>query len=73
MDEKTVKLDLIPIIEMASEHAQRCQEDIKLASTRLEHVRVTARANEAKHLLQSLERLFEDGTATQTEAQSTAD
>jgi hypothetical protein len=67
MSELTDKIDLVSIINMAAEHAQRCQEDIKLASTRLEHIRVTARANEAVHLLQSLERLFEDGT--QEEAQ----
>lgn len=30
--------------------AQQLQDDIKLASTRLEHVRLTARANEATSL-----------------------
>jgi hypothetical protein len=67
MASENVRLDLIAIIEMASEHAQRTQEDIRLASTRIEHVRVTARANEAIHLLQALERFFEDGTSTETQ------
>lgn len=67
MASESDKLDLIAIIEMAAEHAQRAHEDIKLASTRLEHIRVTARANEALHLLQALERIFEDGTSQATE------
>lgn len=56
------RLDLIPIIELAREHAMRSQEDIKLASTRLEHIRVTARATEAANLLDALENLLEDGS-----------
>lgn len=56
------RLDLIPIIELAKEHAERAREDIKLASTRLEHIRVTARATEAANLLDALENLLEDGS-----------
>jgi hypothetical protein len=59
MDSKNVIIDLTPILEMAQEHAIRLQEDIKLASTRIEHVRVTARANEATNLLNALESLLE--------------
>jgi hypothetical protein len=59
MNSKNVILDLTPILAMAQEHALRLQEDIKLASTRIEHVRVTARANEATNLLNALESLLE--------------
>lgn len=38
------------IIRIAEEHAARIEEDIKLARTRDEHIRVTARANEARNL-----------------------
>jgi hypothetical protein len=59
MNSKNVILDLTPVLAMAQEHALRLQEDIKLASTRIEHVRVTARANEATNLLNALESLLE--------------
>lgn len=49
------------IIDMAAEHAARLKEDIQLASTRIEHVRVTARANEASNLLHALMHYTEDG------------
>lgn len=52
------------IIEMAAELAARLSEDIRLASTRIEHVRVTARANEAVNLLHALQ------TLTDTEAEA---
>lgn len=45
------------IIEMASQLAERLSDDIRLASTRLEHVRATARANEAVNLLHELNTL----------------
>jgi hypothetical protein len=51
------KLNLSDIIESAREHSERLHSDIKLSSTRIEHVRVTARANEAANLLQALENL----------------
>jgi hypothetical protein len=38
------------LTELASELAARLQEDIILAKTREEHIRLTARANEAAHL-----------------------
>lgn len=37
--------------EMAARLAERLQEDVQLSKTREEHVRVTARANEALELL----------------------
>jgi hypothetical protein len=45
------------LIEAAREHAERLSADIQLASTRIEHVRVTARANEAVNLLHKLNEL----------------
>jgi hypothetical protein len=37
--------------EMAARHAARLEEDIKECRTRDEHIRVTARANEAVEIL----------------------
>jgi hypothetical protein len=54
---RLTKLNLSDIIEIAREHSERLHSDIKLSSTRIEHVRVTARANEAVNLLQALENL----------------
>lgn len=59
MESKKGIIDLTPILAMAQEHALRLQEDIKLSATRIEHVRVTARANEATNLLKALESLLE--------------
>lgn len=42
------------LLEEATQLAANLQDDIKLASTRLEHVRLTARANEAALLAQRL-------------------
>jgi hypothetical protein len=42
------------LIEIAGRHAARLEEDIKLSRTRDEHIRVTARANEALELLNGL-------------------
>ena len=38
------------IARIAEQHAARIEEDIKLARTRDEHIRVTARANEARNI-----------------------
>jgi hypothetical protein len=46
--------DIFNLLAAASEHAERLQTDILLASTRVEHVRVTARANEAAELVAKL-------------------
>lgn len=40
------------------EHAARLINDVELASTREEHVRLTARANEAETLVNSLEKVL---------------
>lgn len=40
--------------DLAEVHAQRLEEDIKLARTRDEHIRVTARANEARVIADAL-------------------
>jgi len=43
--------------ELAARLAKRLEEDIVLCSTRAEHIRVTARANEAAELLNNLKML----------------
>lgn len=53
-------MTLNDILEEAYQHAERLSQDVKLASTRIEHVRVTARANEAANLLHHLQKLTED-------------
>jgi hypothetical protein len=42
---------------LAAELAARLQNDIQLAATREEHIRVTARANEAYELLNGMKNL----------------
>lgn len=42
------------LLEMIEKHADRAAEDIKLARTRDEHIRVTARANEAREIAETL-------------------
>jgi hypothetical protein len=42
------------IQDLIEEHAQRLEEDIKLCRTRDEHLRVTARANEARQIANEL-------------------
>jgi len=59
MTSKNGIIDLTPVLALAEELSTRLQEDIKLSSTRIEHVRVTARANEAVNLLKALESLLE--------------
>jgi flagellar basal body rod protein FlgB len=44
-------IDLVEeLLAMVERHAERNAEDIKLARTRDEHIRVTARANEAREI-----------------------
>lgn len=57
---KDDRLYLESVLESLHDHAMRLQEDIKLSSTRMEHVRVTARANEAVTLVNSLRTLIEN-------------
>jgi hypothetical protein len=48
-------IDLVEeLLAMVERHAQRNAEDIKLARTRDEHIRVTARANEAREIADKL-------------------
>ncbi len=42
------------LLEMAARHAARLEEDIKECRTRDEHIRVTARANDALEILNGL-------------------
>jgi hypothetical protein len=42
-------------LELAKDLALQLAEDVKLASTRIEHVRLVTRANEAAHLVQMIE------------------
>ena len=48
-------VDLVEeLLAMVERHAERNAEDIKLARTRDEHIRVTARANEAREIADKL-------------------
>lgn len=59
------------IIELAAVLATQLSQDIRLASTRLEHVRLTARANEAVNLLHELQTLA--GEQVNTDVQISED
>jgi phosphotransferase system HPr-like phosphotransfer protein len=48
--------DLEEILYAAREHAASLTSDLELAATREEHVRLTARTNEAENLVAQLER-----------------
>jgi hypothetical protein len=56
-------MTLNEIIELASQHAERLTDDVRQASTRIEHIRVTARANEAVNLLHYLTKLTEESNS----------
>jgi len=49
------------LLTNARELASQLAADVAQASTRLEHIRLTARANEAANLLQALEKLLTTG------------
>jgi hypothetical protein len=51
--------NLNSIVEQLAALTEGLHEDVKLASTRLEHIRLTARANEAVNILHDL-MLFQD-------------
>ena len=59
------------IIELAAVLATQLSQDIRLASTRLEHIRLTARANEAVNLLHELQTLA--GEQVNTDVQISED
>ena len=50
-------------LEIAERHAERSREDIGLARTRDEHIRVTARANEAQEIADRLKVITEDNAS----------
>lgn len=55
-------MTLNEILTAAREHAERLHDDIKQASNRVDHIRMTTRANEAAHLVSHLEALQKDAT-----------
>lgn len=57
--------DLEEILYSAREHAACLSNDLELAATREEHVRLTARTNEAENLVTSLERLHLEALSRQ--------
>ena len=52
---------IFKLLSAASEHAESLNRDILLCKTREEHVRMTARANEAAALVESLKSIYLDG------------
>lgn len=52
------------LIEEARALASQLLTDIKQASTRIEHIRLTARANEAAHIVKKLENWLEKPSKT---------
>lgn len=58
-------MTLNEILTAAREHAERLQDDIKQASNRVDHIRMTTRANEAAHLVSYLEELSTDVNGTE--------
>lgn len=47
-------MTLSELAEQARLHADRLMQDVELCSNRAEHIRITARANEAMHLAAEL-------------------
>ena len=47
-------MDIDDLVTAAREHADRMTSDLELCSTREEHVRLTARANEAETIANDL-------------------
>jgi hypothetical protein len=55
---------------LAKNLADRLQEDIEKCVTREDHIRVTARANEALHLLHGLNQLIESSGLAEEDLQT---
>lgn len=53
------------LLTEAIQLAQQLNDDVRLASTRVEHVRLTARANEAALLVERLKELLDDEESQQ--------
>jgi hypothetical protein len=51
------------LLKLAQLHLERLENDIKLARTRDEHIRVTARANEASEMVNGLLKLQSTASA----------
>ena len=51
-------MNLEDILFAAREHAASLLNDVELAATREEHIRLTARANEAENLVADLQTLY---------------
>jgi hypothetical protein len=54
------------IIEMVRSHADGIDAEVNLTANRIEHIRVTARANEAHQILNALTEYFSETKATDT-------
>jgi hypothetical protein len=54
------------IIEMVRSHAEGIDADVNLTGTRIEHIRVTTRANEAHQILNALTEYFSETKAPDT-------
>lgn len=54
------------IMDMVRSHADGIDADVNLTATRIEHIRVTARANEAHQILNALTEYFSETEATDT-------
>jgi hypothetical protein len=58
------------IMELVRSHANGLDSDVNLTATRVEHIRVTTRANEAHQILNALTELL--GESTDVEATDSA-
>ena len=51
-------MNIEDLYHLARKHADQLRNDIELAASRVEHIRLTARLNEAEHLADGLYRLL---------------
>ena len=63
-------MQLNKVIDQLTELTNGLHEDVKLASTRLEHIRLTARANEAVNILHDLMLLQDDQETTNDDSKN---
>jgi hypothetical protein len=66
-------MTLNEVIDQLVELANGLHDDVKLASTRVEHIRLTARANEAVNVLHNLMHLQEATVISSDTQTKTAD
>jgi hypothetical protein len=62
-------MDQSHVTGLAQKLADRLQEDIEKCVTREDHIRVTARANEALELLHGLNQMFDTSSLTDSSPQ----